>query len=167
MKSNEVSESRSPGAELLFGNSHGIFTTRVSYTAIKACSGSAMDSFPEGGVLREMSSRPVPFVMVNRVGLIVFVNQKFTKILGWSQDDVLGKTLDCVLPEAFRLSHHLAFSTFDDPASSKVIGHPLMLKTLMKDGNEIITEHHIIAERESEDWFFGATLTPSKNGESG
>ena len=149
------------------GNSHGIFTTRVSDTAIRACSGIEMDNFPKGGVLREMSSRPVPFVMVNRLGFIVFVNQKFSEILGWSQDDVLGKTLDCVLPEAFRMSHHLAFSTFDDPASSKVVGHPLMLKTLMKDGNEIITEHHIVAERESENWFFGATLTPSENGESG
>ena len=43
----------------------------------------------------------------------------------------------------------------------------LMLKTLTKDGNEIITEHHIVAEREAENWFFGATLTPSENGESG
>ena len=42
-----------------------------------------------------------------------------------------------------------------------------MLKTLMKNGDEIITEHHIVAERESEDWFFGATLTPSEKGESG
>ena len=139
----------------------------MSKTAIKARSGNAMDNFPEGGVLRAMSARPTPFVMVNHFGFIVFVNQKFSEILGWTQDDVLGKTLDCVLPEAFRLSHHLAFSTFDDPASSKVVGHPLMLKTLMKNGDEIITEHHIVAERESEDWFFGATLTPSENGESG
>ena len=139
----------------------------MSKTAIIDRSGSAMDNFPEGGVLREMSTRPAPFVMVDRLGFIVYVNQKFSEILGWSQDDVVGKTLDCVLPEAFRLSHHLAFSTFDDPASSKVVGHPLMLKTLMKDGDEIITEHHIVAERESEDWFFGATLTPSGKGEPG
>ena len=71
-----------------------------------------------------------------------------------------GKTLDLVLPEDFRLSHHLAFSNFSSPEESQVVGHPLVLKTRCSDGSEIKSEHFIFAERESDQWFFGAQLKP-------
>ena len=116
--------------------------------------------FPSSGKLKEMSMKNIPFVMVNDLGLIVFVNSSFINSFGWIEDNVIGQTLDLVLPEAFRMSHHLAFSNFSSSAPSEVIGHPLILKTRCADGSEIDSEHYIIAEHESDKWFFGAHLKP-------
>ena len=116
--------------------------------------------FPSSGKLKKMSTEEIPFIMVNSLGLIVYVNKKFMTSFGWKEDNVIGQTLDLVLPESFRMSHHLAFSNFSSSAPSEVIGHPLILKTRCADGSEIDSEHYIIAEQESTRWFFGAQLKP-------
>ena len=116
--------------------------------------------FPSGGKLKAMADSEVPFVMVDNMGLITFVNNPFRSTFGWNDEDLTGQTLDLVLPEDFRLSHHLAFSNFSSPEESQVVGHPLVLKTRCSDGSEIKSEHFIFAERESDQWFFGAHLKP-------
>ena len=116
--------------------------------------------FPEGGVLKGMYEQSTPFIMVDNQGLITNVNTAFKSFFGWPGSTVIGSTLDVVLPEAFRMSHHLAFSTFDSPESSKVVGHPLKLKALCSDGREILSEHYIVAENSDTGWCFGAFLKP-------
>ena len=116
--------------------------------------------FPSGGKLKSMAVSEVPFVMVDNLGLITYVNDPFRSTFGWKDEDLSGKTLDVVLPEDFRLSHHLAFSNFSSPVDSQVVGHPLILKTRCSDGSEIKSEHFIVAEKEDEKWFFGAQLKP-------
>ena len=116
--------------------------------------------FPSGGKLKSMAVSEIPFVMVDNLGLITYVNDPFRSIFGWKDEDLSGKTLDVVLPEDFRLSHHLAFSNFSSPVDSQVVGHPLILKTRCSDGSEIKSEHFIVAEKEGEKWFFGAQLKP-------
>ena len=116
--------------------------------------------FPVGGKLKSMAVSEIPFVMVDNLGLITYVNDPFRSTFGWKDEDLSGKTLDVVLPEDFRLSHHLAFSNFSSPVDSQVVGHPLILKTRCSDGSEIKSEHFIVAEKEDEKWFFGAQLKP-------
>lgn len=119
-----------------------------------------MSHFPHGGVLKTMSAETKPFIMVDNLGLIVEINEEFRSYFGWNLIDIQGKTLDLVLPEVYRMSHHLAFSNFDSPENSKVVGHPLKLKALCADGKEINSEHYIVAEKQGDNWFFGAHLTP-------
>ena len=116
--------------------------------------------FPAGGKLKSVAVSEIPFVMVDSLGLITYVNDPFRSTFGWKDEDLSGKTLDVVLPEDFRLSHHLAFSNFSSPVDSQVVGHPLILKTRCSDGSEIKSEHFIVAEKEDEKWFFGAQLKP-------
>ena len=116
--------------------------------------------FPAGGKLKSMAVSAIHFVMVDNLGLITYVNDPFKSAFGWKDEDLSGKTLDVVLPEDFRLSHHLAFSNFSSPVDSQVVGHPLILKTRCSDGSEIKSEHFIVAEKEDEKWFFGAQLKP-------
>ena len=116
--------------------------------------------FPAGGKLKSMAVSEIPFVMVDNLGLITYVNDPFKSTFGWKDEDLSGKTLDVVLPEDFRLSHHLAFSNFSSPVDSQVVGHPLILKTRCSDGSEIKSEHFIVAEKEDQKWFFGAQLKP-------
>ena len=107
-----------------------------------------------------MANSDTPFVMVDNMGLISFVNSSFRSTFGWKDEDLTGQTLDLVLPEDFRLSHHLAFSNFSSPEESQVVGHPLILKTRCCNGTEIKSEHFIVAEKEGHQWYFGAQLTP-------
>ena len=120
-------------------------------------------TFPKGGILQAMHEEPVPFVMVDSDGLIRAVNKAFRDFFGWSGSSVIGSTLDIVLPEVFRMSHHLAFSTFDSPENSKVVGHPLKLKALCSDGREVLSEHFIVAEKGDLGWCFGAFLRPMQD----
>jgi len=117
-------------------------------------------TFPAGGKLKKMANSDTPFVMVDNMGLISFVNSSFRSTFGWKDEDLTGQTLDLVLPEDFRLSHHLAFSNFSSPEESQVVGHPLILKTRCCNGTEIKSEHFIVAEKEGDQWYFGAQLTP-------
>ena len=94
--------------------------------------------FPAGGKLKSMAVSEIPFVMVDNLGLIAYVNDPFRSTFGWKDEDLSGKTLDVVLPEDFRLSHHLAFSNFSSPVDSQVVGHPLILKTRCSDGSELV-----------------------------
>jgi len=117
-------------------------------------------TFPAGGKLKKMAASEIPFVMVDCMGLITFVNDSFRATFGWRNEDLTGRTLDLVLPEDFRLSHHLAFSSFSSPEESQVVGHPLILKTRCCNGSEIKSEHFIVAEKEGDKWHFGAQLRP-------
>jgi len=102
----------------------------------------------------------VPVVVANHEGFITQINSTFTTVLGWQEEDVLGEPLTKVLPDSFRDAHNLAFSRFQSTERASVLNHPLQLKTLTKKGDEIITEHFIIAEKIDNQWFFAATLTP-------
>lgn len=88
------------------------------------------------------------------------INPPFQSVYGWSPDDLIGKPIALILPEAFRLSHQLGFSRYQSTEKSHILGHPLKLKTICRDGTEIESEHFIVAEKEESGWRFGATLTP-------
>lgn len=108
--------------------------------------------------LQQVTDSPV--VIADNRGLITYVNSCFQEVLGWTQQDLLGKLITTLLPEEFRDSHNLAFSRFQFTEKATVLNHPLKLKTITKDRQEIITEHYIIAEKTADGWAFGAILKP-------
>lgn len=111
--------------------------------------------------IAEMKAREhVPVVVANKEGLIVDINSVFTEVLGWNEEDVIGEPLTMILPDSFRDGHNLAFSRFRSPEKISVLNHPLQLKTLTKSGEDMMTEHLIIAEKIDDQWFFAASLTP-------
>ena len=101
-----------------------------------------------------------PVVMANHEGFIIYVNQRFETVFGWPQDEIVGQLLTTILPKNFQDSHNLAFSRFQATEKANVLNHPLQLKTVTKDRQEIITEHYIIAEKLEGEWVFGALLRP-------
>ena len=52
-------------------------------------------------------------VSVNEAQRIVIFNHGAEKIFGWSQDEVLGKPLELLIPERFRHFHHRHVSSFN------------------------------------------------------
>ncbi|MDJ0703978.1 MAG: PAS domain S-box protein [Leptolyngbyaceae cyanobacterium MO_188.B28] len=105
-----------------------------------------------------------PIVVANQEGFITYVNHQFEMVFGWSQDEIVGQLLTTILPKSFRDSHNLAFSRFQATEKANVLNHPLKLKTITKDQQEIMTEHYIIAEKFGDEWVFGAMLRPLDEG---
>ena len=121
----------------------------------------ASDAPPSIAVLRDGAA---PFVLADSFGLVVEVNAAFEAAYGWSQVDLERQSLSLILPEVFQMAHHLGFSRFQSTGQSQILAHPLRLRTVCRDGREVISEHFIVAERCGEGWLFGATLTPLPDG---
>ncbi|MFM7269460.1 MAG: PAS domain S-box protein, partial [Cyanobium sp.] len=93
-------------------------------------------------------------------GNVVAVNTAFEQVYGWAEQELIGQPVTLILPESFRMSHQLGFSRYQSTEKSEVLGHPLRLATVCRDGSQIISEHFIVAEKSEAGWLFGATLTP-------
>lgn len=102
----------------------------------------------------------LPVLVTDQQGLIIYINASFRAVFGWNDHEVLGQTLELVIPKSFHDSHHLGFSRFTMTEQSRVLNHPLKLKAVTKNGTEIEAEHFITAEKIEGDWFFAAILRP-------
>lgn len=101
-----------------------------------------------------------PFVLADHEGNVLAVNPAFEAVYGWKSEDLIGQPITLILPESFRMAHQLGFSRYQSTESSHVLGHPLKLATVCSNGQQIVSEHFIVAEKGPQGWRFGATLTP-------
>lgn len=102
----------------------------------------------------------LPVLIADSQGLIVYVNEPFNLIFGWQHEEILGQSLEAVIPRSYHDSHHLGFSRFAMTEKPTLLNHPLKLMAVTKDGREIESEHFIIAEQQQGQWLFAATLRP-------
>jgi len=114
--------------------------------------------------ISQLKSGSAPFVLADSLGLVVEVNPAFEAAYGWTVAELQGQSLSLILPEVFQMAHHLGFSRFQSTGESQILAHPLRLRTVCRDGRELVSEHFIVAERNGDDWLFGATLTPLPEG---
>ena len=86
-----------------------------------------------------VESSPNGIVMVNEEGTIVVVNQMLATLFGYDRQDLLGRSVDLLVPERFR-SHHPEHrrAFFSNPTMRRMEGRDLM--GLRKDGSEFPIE---------------------------
>ncbi|MEB3161532.1 MAG: PAS domain S-box protein [Synechocystis sp.] len=101
-----------------------------------------------------------PYVITDNQGIVLDVNDDFEDIFGWQASEIKGQHVTVVLPATFRDAHHLGFSRFTATEISTILNHPLQLKALTKAGEEILSEHFIVAEKQADQWYFAARLRP-------
>lgn len=102
----------------------------------------------------------VPVLITDQQGFIIYVNESFGEVFGWSLDEIIGQSLNTVIPNSYQDSHNLGFARFTMTEQSRILNHPLRLMAVRKDGREIMSEHFITAEQEDGQWLFGAILRP-------
>uniref|UniRef100_A0A0C1NKM7 Diguanylate cyclase n=1 Tax=Tolypothrix bouteillei VB521301 TaxID=1479485 RepID=A0A0C1NKM7_9CYAN len=102
----------------------------------------------------------VPIVITDSQGFITYVNDRFTSVFGWNLAEIYGQTITIIIPDGFHAPHHMGFSRFLSTEQSTILNHPLNLVGITKDGQEIETEHLIVAEKEQGEWVFMAMLRP-------
>jgi PAS domain S-box-containing protein len=108
-------------------------------------------------VLQETS---VPVVLVDHRGLITQVNPRFEEVFGWHRSEILGKPLSTIIPKTFRDAHHVGFSRFLTTGKGTLLGRPVTLPAVAKDGRVFDAEHLIVAEQREGHWVFAATIRP-------
>lgn len=110
--------------------------------------------------IAELKQGDLAVVVADQQGNVVDVNSHFERIFGWTSTEIIGQPLTVILPPFFQDAHNLGFARFSATGHSKVLNHPLNLKAVTKDNQEIESEHFIVAEKQGEQWLFAATLRP-------
>ena len=109
-----------------------------------------------------LNEKNVPVVAIDEKGIFYYVNDAFENAFGWKREDLIGNLITLIMPSHMRDAHNFGFSRFLTTELPRILGKPLSLPTLCKDGSTLTSEHFIIGEKKNDKWEFAATIKPLK-----
>src|SRR5579872_1311116 len=86
-----------------------------------------------------------PIIAADASNRIVYANRAVERLLDWPPDELLGQPLSIIQPERFRQAHLDAFNRFLATRVLRVLGKPLRVSALCRDGTEIEVDVAIAA----------------------
>lgn len=87
-----------------------------------------------------LDSTPDAMVIADRSGRIIFVNARAEVLFGYTREEIVGRTIERLLPERFRHTHVLHRERFSLAPKLRPMGVGLELLGLRKDGSEFPVE---------------------------
>lgn len=92
-------------------------------------------------------------VMMDERGLISFWNGSATRLLGWKEEEVIGKNLHQLLaPEKYLEAHCLKFPLFQESGRGDALGKVVMVHARKKEGGEVAIELSLSAVQLQGTW---------------
>ncbi len=90
--------------------------------------------------LQILDTAPDAMVIVDRHGKIAFVNLQTEKLFGYARADLLGKSLELLIPQRFRSAHGGHIARYFSQPNTRSMGSGLELFGLRIDGTEMAIE---------------------------
>jgi PAS domain S-box-containing protein len=116
-------------------------------------------SSPTHELFRQVvEAAPNAMVMADRDGRIVLVNAQAEKLFGYRRDELVGHSVDMLVPERFRSVHPEYRHMFYGNLSSRPMGTGRDLFALRKDGSEVLVEIGLNPVTTSEEVFVLAAI---------
>jgi PAS domain S-box-containing protein len=84
-----------------------------------------------------LSVLPDAILVANMGGAIVYANPAAEVMLGWEPGELVGVPLTTIMPERMHARHRLAFERFMTTHVPRVMGRPLRVPALRRDGVEV------------------------------
>jgi len=79
-------------------------------------------------------------ISADHTGCIISWNKAATKILGYSEEETVGKRLEMIIPERFHEAHRQGMKRFTETGDAHVIGKTVELAARTKSGEEVPIE---------------------------
>jgi len=87
-----------------------------------------------------LESAPDPIIAVDRYGRIVLINAQAERTFGYVRDDLLGQSMEILVPERLRQKCQKMRTAFFREPQKQALGKGLELQGLRKDGTEFPVE---------------------------
>src|SRR5262245_9912786 len=71
---------------------------------------------------------------------VEYVNPPAEKLLGWTAADLIGKPLTTIMPPRMHAAHQAAFDRYISTRVPRLMGRPVRVPALCKDGTEVDIE---------------------------
>jgi two-component system cell cycle sensor histidine kinase/response regulator CckA len=105
-----------------------------------------------------LESSPDAMVITDQAGRIVLVNRTAENLFGYQRQELLGQTLDILLPERIRDTHAMHFDEYASRPRHRSMGSGLELCGRHKDGREIPLEISLSPLETSEGILFSSAI---------
>jgi PAS domain S-box-containing protein len=97
-------------------------------------------------------------VLADNAGNILAWNKGAQAIFRYDEAELLGESLTRLMPERYRDAHRRGLERFRSTGESRVIGRPVQLQGLRKDGSEFPLELALSSWQAGEDTFYSGII---------
>ncbi len=101
---------------------------------------------------------PDAMLISDEQGIITMVNQQATHLLGYPASELLGKSIEILVPERFRAEHPALRAQFAALAIPRPMGIGRAVKALLKNGSELDVEISLSPIQTEQGLFFASAL---------
>jgi len=101
---------------------------------------------------------PDAMLISNEHGIVTMANQQAERLLGYPINELLGLSIETLVPESFRAAHPGLRAQFSAVAVTRPMGAGQTVKVLRKDGSELDVEISLSPIRTEQGLFFASAL---------
>jgi len=85
--------------------------------------------------IKFLVAAPDPMLIVDAAGILFLVNEHLEKLFGYDKDELLGQTIEVLVPDFARSGHTALRNTFSANPRTRLMGESAELQAQRKDGS--------------------------------